>query len=109
MINETSEISPEVLKLFEKLEKKIDKLLNLNTKIAKTLHLVPVTEKEERAIQIMRERNAQQAYKVDEERRDLKNEEDTDIPAPSLETFQQMSIQDIYADVLTDDMFPKGD
>lgn len=109
MVNETSEISPEVLKLFEKLEKKVDKLLNLNTKIAKTLHLVPVTEKEERAIQIMRERNAQQAYKVDEERRDFKNEEDTDLPAPSLETFQQMSIQDIYSDVLTDDMFPKGD
>lgn len=109
MVNETSEISPEVLKLFEKLEKKVDKLLNLNTKIAKTLHLVPVTEKEERAIQIMRERNAQQAYKVDEERRDFKNEEDTDLPAPSLETFQQMSIQDVYSDVLTDDMFPKGD
>lgn len=99
----------EILKLFEKLEKKIDKLLNLNTKIAKTLHLVPVTEKEERAIQIMRERNAQQAYKVDEERRNFKNEEDTELPAPSLETFQQMSIQDIYADVLTYDMFPKGD
>ena len=32
----------------DKLTKSVAKLLTLNTKIAKTLHLLPVTEKEER-------------------------------------------------------------
>lgn len=102
----------ELVKLAEaivRLEKKFDKLLNLNTKIAKTLHLVPVTEKEEKAIQIMRERNAAQAYKVDEERRDFKNEAETELFAPTLDAIQNMSMQDIYSDVLTLDMFEKED
>ena len=102
----------ELVKLTEeivRLEKKLDKLLNLNTKIAKTLHLVPVTEKEERAIQIMRERNAAQAYKVDEERRDLKNEAEDELFAPNLDAIQNMSMQDVYSDVLTSDMFEKED
>ena len=96
----------EALNLLAKLDKKLDKLLNLNTKIAKTLHLVPVTEKEERAIQVMRERNAQQAYKVDAERADMKNELD-DVFAPTMEILQSMAITDIYADVLADDMLPQ--
>jgi hypothetical protein len=87
--------------------KKVDKLLNLTTKIAKTLHLVPVTEKEEKAIQVMRERNAQQAFKVAEERADFKNEQE-DIFAPSMELFQQLSIEDVYSDVLADDVIPHG-
>ena len=89
------------------LSKKVDKLLNLTTKIAKTLHLVPVTEKEERAIQVMRERNAQQAYKVDEERADMKNESE-DVFAPTMDVFQQLSISDIYSDVLADDVIPQS-
>ena len=92
-----------------RLEKKLDKLLNLNTKIAKTLHLVPVTEKEEKAIQIMRERNTAQAYKVDEERRDFKNEAESELFAPTLDAIQSMSMQDVYSDVLTSDMFEKED
>lgn len=92
---------------FDALSKKVDKLLNLTTKIAKTLHLVPVTEKEEKAIQIMRERNAQQAFKVAEERADLKNEQE-DIFAPSMELFQQLSIADVYSDILADDVIPQG-
>lgn len=107
-----SENCTELVKLAEeivRLEKKIDKLLNLNTKIAKTLHLVPVTEKEERAIQIMRERNATQAYKVDEERRNFKNEAEDELFAPNLDAIQNMSMQDVYSDVLTSDMFEKED
>lgn len=45
----------------KRLEKKLDKLLNLNTKIAKALHLIPVSPKEERDLQIMQRRNLQTA------------------------------------------------
>ena len=38
----------EILQILSKLDKKLDKILALNTKIAKALHLLPVTEKEER-------------------------------------------------------------
>ena len=95
----------ELVVLLNTVNKKLDKLLNLNTKIAKTLHLVPVTEKEERAIQTMRERNAQQAYKVDEERSDMKNEEVQDSFAHLISSFQNLSDQELYADVLADDVF----
>ena len=91
---------------FDTLCKKVDKLLNLTTKIAKTLHLVPVTEKEEKAIQIMRERNAQQASKVLEERSDFKNEI-ADVPAPTMEMFQSLTLSDIFSDVLADDVMPQ--
>lgn len=87
------------------LNKKADKILNLNTKIAKTLHLVPVTEKEEKAIQIMREKNARQAYAVTEERSDMKNEQQQDSFAHLIESFTQLTNQELYADVLADDVF----
>ena len=37
----------EILQYLSKIDKKQDKILNLLTKVAKTLHLLPVTEKEE--------------------------------------------------------------
>lgn len=95
----------------EILTKKVDKLLNLTTKIAKTLHLVPVTEREERNIQIMRERNAQQAYRVNEERADMKNE-DADAFATVMNMFHSnLTQEDVFSDVLADDLIPqvKGD
>jgi hypothetical protein len=55
----------------------------------------------------MRERNAQQAYKVAEDRADFKNEQE-DIFAPSMDIFRQMSIDDVFADVLADDVLPHG-
>lgn len=54
----------EILRYLSKLEKKLDKILNLQTKIAKVLHLLPVTEKEERDIQIQQRTNLQLAQKV---------------------------------------------
>lgn len=97
----------ELKKLLTDLNKKTDKILNLNTKIAKTLHLIPVTEREEKAIQIMRERNAQQAYKVTEERSDMKNEQQQDSFAHLIESFTNLTNQELYADVLADDVFPQ--
>lgn len=92
--------------MFELLNKKLDKLMNLVTKVAKTLHLVSVTEKEERAIQIMRERNAQQAFKVLEERSDFKNEVE-EFAAPNMDVFKNLTLSDIFSDVLADDVMPQ--
>lgn len=50
-----------------KIDKKLDKTLNLLTKIAKTLHLLPVTEKEERALRLLQRDNMAAAAKVDGE------------------------------------------
>ena len=95
----------ELKKLLTDLNRKVDKILNLNTKIAKTLHLIPVTEKEEKAIQIMRERNTQQAYAVTEERSEMKNEQRPDSFAQLLESFTNLTNQELYSDVLADDVF----
>lgn len=95
----------ELKKLLIDLNKKADKILNLNTKIAKTLHLVPVTEKEEKAIQIMREKNAKQAYAVTEELSDMKNEQQQDSFAHLIDSFTKLTNQELYSDVLADDVF----
>ena len=50
-----------------KIDKKLDKTLNLMTKIAKTLHLLPVTEREERALRLLQRDNMAVAAKIDEE------------------------------------------
>lgn len=92
--------------MFELLNKKLDRIMNLVTKVAKTLHLVPVTEKEERAIQIMRERNAQQAFKVLEERSDFKNEVE-EFAVPNMDVFKNLTLSDIFSDVLADDVMPQ--
>ena len=42
----------EILEELNRIERKLDKILSLNTKIAKVLHLIPITEKEEKAFQI---------------------------------------------------------
>ena len=63
----------EILQQLSKLEKKLDKILNLQTKIAKVLHLLPVTEKEERAIQIQQRTNLHLAQKVSDELDEMSN------------------------------------
>lgn len=60
----------------ELLSKKVDKTLNLVTKIAKTLHLIPVTEKEEREIQILQRKNLAQAAKINSELNAMQNQSD---------------------------------
>lgn len=81
------------------LTKKVDKMVSLNTKIAKSLHLLPVTEKEERELQIIQRKNLQLAAKV--------NEELAAMEAPS-ETMSQLSvgnlsISGVFSDTLGDD------
>ena len=65
----------EFLQILSKLDKKVDKLLNLTTKIAKTLHLIPVTEKEEREIQILQRKNLAQSAKITNELDAMENKD----------------------------------
>ena len=86
--------------LLTKIDKKLDKILNLQTKIAKALHLLPVTEKEERAIQIQQRKNLEQAAKVNQDLNDMENIEDNSPPTLS-ELFTTK--QEIFDDILGDD------
>ena len=86
----------EIVNAIAQLTKKVDKVLALNTKIAKALHLLPVTEKEERALQILQRNNMQLAAKVND---------DLSAMEPPQEDFSQLSIGNldvagVYSDVL---------
>lgn len=85
----------------DRIEKKLDKTLTLLTKIAKNLHLVPVTEKEERAMQIAQRTNMNQAAKIAQELDDMEGKSDNDI----FKIFNEdsLSTADVFADVLADD------
>lgn len=81
------------------LTKKVDKMVTLNTKIAKSLHLLPVTEKEERELQILQRKNLQLAAKVNEELAAME---------PPSETMSQLSVGNlnipgVFSDTLGDD------
>ena len=85
-----------ILELLSKIDKKQDRLMNLVTKIAKTLHLIPVTEKEERDIQILQRKNMAQAVKINDELDNMENKSDeTSVLFPTKE--------EIFGDILGDD------
>ena len=86
--------------LLTKIDKKLDKILNLQTKIAKALHLIPVTEKEERDIQIQQRKNLSQAAKVND---DLNAMENKNIDSPPTLDDLFNSKETIFDDVLGDD------
>lgn len=88
---------------FDKLSKKVDRMLTLNTKIAKSLHLIPVTEKEERELQLLQRANLQLAAKVND---------DLNAMSPKKDSLHQLSIgaiqiSDVFSDALADDYLPK--
>lgn len=94
----------ELLTRIDKLEKKIDKLLTINTKIAKCLHLLPVTEKEERAIQLAQRENLKLAAKVNEELDSMENKPD---PNEAYDLFSAVIGDGLFSSVLADDYIPK--
>lgn len=89
---------------FDKICKKLDKQLQLLTKIAKALHIVPVTENDEREFRKTRVENAQVADKIYSESQSLRgvnNEEG------SLATTMQGLLdgsEDVFKDVIGDDI-----
>ena len=101
--------STEILEFLAKLDKKVDRLTNTVTKIAKTLHLIPVTEKEERDLQIMQRTNLNIAAKVSADLDALspKDKEDTSyLQSFYAEAFSQPA--DIFSDVVADDYLTGG-
>lgn len=88
----------------DKLSKKVDKMVTLNTKIAKSLHLLPVSEREERELQILQRKNLQLAAKVNE---------DLAAMEPAAESLAQLSIgtlqiEGVFSDVLGGDYLTEG-
>ena len=49
------------------IDKKLSKILNLQTKIAKALHLIPITPKEEKELQVVQRKNAQVSAQIYDE------------------------------------------
>ena len=89
----------EILDKLTKIEKKLDKILSLNTKIAKVLHLIPITEKEEKAFQIQRANNLNISKKVYDELEQFKK------PVESTENTDPFyfSNRDLFSDVVGND------
>ena len=89
----------EILQYLSKIDKKQDKILNLLTKVAKTLHLLPVTEKEERDIQLLQRTSWAQAAKVNDDLNKMENK-----PSESQQNLELYTTpQEVYGDVLGDD------
>lgn len=91
----------------EQLESKVDALTKLNKdmfkllkNIGKALHLLPVTEKEEKALQIMQRKNINQAAKVNEDLNAMENKSEDTNALGNLFS----SIGTIYGDVLAEDV-----
>lgn len=97
----------EILDYLDKTNKKIDRLTTMVTKIAKTLHLIPVTEKEEKALQITQRTNLAIAAKVSAELDEMspKDEHADDKFVNGLyASAYSSSPVDIYGDVIADDL-----
>lgn len=90
----------ELEKLLTEIVKKQDKILAQQTKIMKALHLLPVTEKEERALQIQQRESAGLALKVAEDLADMAGEK-PDAPN-SLASL--LSAEEAYEGIIGDDV-----
>jgi hypothetical protein len=99
----------EIEQLLSKIDKKLDKLLNLNTKIAKFLHLVPVTEKEERELQILQRKNLAQAAKITQELDDMENKpaDNSHDLGSIFSVLENAPTADVYDDVIGSDFLAK--
>lgn len=99
---ENTQTYEELVELVSKLNRKVDKLTNLVTKIGKTLHLVAVTEKEEREIQLLQRSNLKLAAKVSEELDAMSPKELSDVPE-MLTVFDTFDNSELFGNVLGDD------
>ena len=70
----------EILELITKLNKKVDKLTNIVTKMGKALHLIAVSEKEERELQLLQRSNLAVSAKVSEEIAAMAPKNETQTP-----------------------------
>lgn len=90
-----------------KIDKKLDKVLKLETVIAKALHLVPVSEKEERDIQISQRKNAATMQKIQEELAAMEPKKEESDNSLSFNDLVDASDAEIYSDVIANDYFER--
>jgi len=93
----------EILQLLSKIDKKLDKVLKMTTTIAKTLHIVPVSEKEEREILLLQRKNAATMQKVQEEIASLEEKPKEDETSLSFGDLLNANEAEIYNDIIGDD------
>ena len=93
----------EIIELLNKLNKKVDKLTNIVTKMGKSLHLIPVTEKEERDIQLLQRTNLAQAAKVSAELAAMAPEKELNVPE-MISVFDSFEQSELFGDVLGEDL-----
>ena len=93
----------EILQILSKMDKKLDKVLKLTTTIAKTLHIVPVSEKEEREIQLLQRKNAAVMQKIQEEIANLEDSSEKIHNTLSIDDLFKASEADIYGDIIGTD------
>lgn len=93
----------QLIEMLTKIDKKLDKILSRQTKIAKVLHLLPVTADEERNIQILQRKNLAEAAKVNSELNAMENKPDTNPEKILNMGIVLESEQEIYGDLLGDD------
>lgn len=101
------EFNVEILDNLKLLHKKVDKLTNIVTKMGKALHLITVTEKEEREIQLLQRKNMQQTAKISKELAAMSPQEPSELPE-MVSIFDSYEHSELYEDVLGDD-FLGGD
>lgn len=98
----------EILQYLSKLDKKLDKVLKLVTTVAKTLHVVPISEKEERELQLLQRKNVNVIRKVQEEIANL--EEKPKVNDTQTLNFNELfsSAQaEVYDDIIGDDFIAR--
>lgn len=89
----------------DRLSKKVDKMLALETKIAKALHLLPVTEREERDMQATMRGNASQALAVSADMDAKQGKPDPEAPSDPFSGYK--TAEALFGDVLADDLMPE--
>lgn len=87
-----------------KIDKKLDKVLKMTTTIAKALHLVPVSEKEEREIQLLQRKNAATIQKIQDEIANLEDNHTSPEDNLSYSQLLEASEDEIYKDIIGDDI-----
>ena len=93
----------ELEQYLSKMDKKLDKILKLTTTIAKTLHIVPVNEKEECEIQVLQLKNAGIIKKVQDELSELTETKNDANDTLSIMDLFNASEADVYGDIIGED------
>ena len=99
----TCENCAEVLNELAKLNKKIDKLTNIVTKVGKALHIIPLSAKEEMDLQLLQRKNMKIAAEVSMQLEEMSPKDDLDLPK-MLTVFDEYEPTELFKDVLGSDV-----